>query len=226
MISQYDLAPIPRFANLNKTAKDWLIERIRKIELPSGAAVFSEGDAANNLYVLSKGSVKVVKILGDGRELILDIFFPGESIGEVALIDKSPLPANAIAMEDATLLLLNHNAYFELMTLFPDSSLPVIRDLSIRIRAMSRRIQELGAGEVEQRLALVILALANKTDHAELDTIHIELNRNELASMVGARIETVIRIISRWNKEEISLKCSTGLKVDKKKLSAIVSAIE
>lgn len=185
-------------------ALEWLSARFQRRRFDRKQIIFQEGDPCKCLQLIELGTVKVIKTLESGRELILNIFQSGESVGEVALIDGSDYPASAWAQEDSVILELPRDAYFEMSRKFPEILFSTIRDLNLRVRSMTQRVQELGSGEVESRLARFFLAFARTAKHRpDGYWIPIHLSRQELADVVGVRIETVIRIMSRWHKEKV-----------------------
>ena len=218
MVKEKDLQRISRFAGMTTETRIWLSERIHRIKLRKSNFVFVEGDFCDALYIVDSGSIKVFKSLESGREITMDIFRQGDAIGEVALIDEGRFPASAISLEDSVLLKLPKADYQTLLPERPDAVASIIKDFSIRLRALSRRVKELGSGEVEQRLALVVLTIAKRTHPSEKDVLICDLSRLELASLVGTRAETIIRTISRWYKEGVAIKSSIGLHVRKQVL--------
>jgi CRP/FNR family transcriptional regulator len=188
--------------------------------------VFREGDPSDYLYVVQKGSVKLFKFLSSGRELTLNIFYPGESIAEGYLVEEIPFPASAIALENSTVIKVDKIAYFALFNNFPDAALSIIHALSQRIIEQNRRVKELGSGEVEKRLAEVLLSIGERAHSQKGRYILISLNRHDLASLVGARLETVIRLISCWYKNGVAEKSNQGLKLKKQELLSILAKQE
>lgn len=204
MIELSALQRIPRFTGISRPAMEWLSERFQRRRFNRKQIVFQEGEVCDVLHLIEVGTIKVVKTLENGRELILNIFRAGESVGEVALIDGTDYPASAWAQDDSVLLELPKADYFEMSRKFPEVLFATIRDLNLRVRSMTQRVQELGSGDVESRLARVFLAFSKTARTVETGVwIPIHLSRQELADMVGVRIETVIRIMSRWHKEGI-----------------------
>ena len=222
MVLGKELVQIPRFSGLKAPTLKWLSERIHRIKVSKSNFIFSEGDACDALYIIETGSIKIFKSLESGRELTIDIFYHGDALGEVALIDEGNYPASAIALEDSNVLKLPKDDYEKLLC-FSDATTSVIRDLSLRMRALNRRVRELGSGEVEQRLALVVLTISQRS-HPKKNSDHLvcELTRQELSSLVGARMETVIRIISKWHKSGIAIKSSSGLHVTKSGIAKLI----
>lgn len=222
MIKEKELQKIARFAGMKVETRLWLSERMHRIEVRKANFVFVEGDLCDALYIVEDGSIKVFKSLDSGREITMDLFYHGDAIGEVALIDEGIFPASAVALEDSVLLKLPKADYETLLAERPDASTSIIRDLSVRLRTLNRRVKELGSGEVEQRLALVVLTVAERAHPDEKDVLICDLSRLELASLVGTRAETIIRTISRWYKEGVAIKSPIGLHVRKRALAKLL----
>lgn len=224
MIDVNDLQRVPRFTGVSSEALNWLSTRFQRRRFDRKQIIFQDGEPCKALKLIEVGTVKVVKTLESGRELILNIFRAGDSVGEVALIDKSDYPASAWAQEDTIILELPKADYFEMSQKFPEVLFATIRDLNLRVRSMAQRVQELGSGEVESRLARFFITFL-KTGRQRKDGIwiSIHLSRQELADMVGVRTETVIRIMSRWHKEKILETHDDGFLIpERKRLDAII----
>jgi CRP-like cAMP-binding protein len=73
---------------------------------PKDTMIFSEGQPGDELYIIQKGSVKIVKIV-DNNEVLLAVLKQGDIFGEMALLESKPRSANAIAYEDCTVLAVN-----------------------------------------------------------------------------------------------------------------------
>jgi CRP/FNR family transcriptional regulator len=217
-----ELSQVRRFSGMNHKSLKCLADHSIKLILARNSFAFREGDPSDHLYVVQKGSVKLFKFLSSGRELTLNIFYPGESIAEGYLVEELPFPANAIALENSTLIKVDKTAYFALFNSFPDSALSVIHALSHRIIEQNRRVKELGSGEVEKRLAEVLLSIGERTHSTKGRYILTSLSRHELASLVGARLETVIRLIGHWYKKGVAEKSDRGLKLKKQELLSIL----
>jgi CRP-like cAMP-binding protein len=75
--------------------------------------IFAEGESGDELYIIQKGAVKIVKIM-DNNEVLLAMLKEGVIFGEMALLESKPRAACAIAYEDCSLLAVNRSN-FELM---------------------------------------------------------------------------------------------------------------
>lgn len=218
------LRAIDRFSTVSPRLLDELGTRGRFQTFAKGETIFFEGDDGETFFLVATGAVKIAKTLESGKELILDILGPGETVGEVALLDELPYPATASAHVDAELYVLAVSDYFVLLDTYPELARASIRDLASRLRNMSRRIKDVSGGNVEYRIAHLLLTLGARIGHDKGGDLHIDmlLSRQEIADMVGTAIETAIRVMSRWQKEGILTTTKTGFVVhDRARLEAI-----
>jgi CRP-like cAMP-binding protein len=200
--AQQKLRRIERFSALDSSLLQVLAERGRFQFVPKGETLFFEGDEASKFIIVVEGGIKIAKTLESGKELILDILGPGETVGEVALLDELPYPASATAHVDSEVYCLLTADYFIMLESYPGLARASIRDLAARLRSLNRRMKNLSGGNVEYRIAHLLLTLADRIGKEEGDGIRLEitLSRQEIADMVGTTIETAIRIMSRWSK--------------------------
>lgn len=80
--------------------------------LPSGEVIFLENEPGEDVYVISKGRVKLFNIVR-GHEYVLDILGDGEIFGEMAVLDKSPRMASAVTVAECEILRLSPNVLME-----------------------------------------------------------------------------------------------------------------
>jgi len=189
-----------------------------------GAVLFREGDPSDELYTVVSGRVKVFKTTARGTDVILEIFGPGDPVGAVAVYESRPYPATAVALEATTCVLVARQAFFQLIETYPTMMRGLLGGLTLRLVELTNRLAELTGGRVEARLGRFFLKLAGDMGQQRPDGtfIPLALSRQELADMIGTTIETSIRIMSRWGKEEIVRTEKDGFTVvDKTGLEAI-----
>ena len=189
-----------------------------------GDYLFHEGDAADFLFTLVSGRVKVTKSTARGTDVILEIFGPGDPVGAVAVYEARPYPASAIALEPTTCLAIPRQAFFSLLESYPSMVRGLLTGLTHRLVELTNRLAEFSTGRIDARLAQFFLKLADNVGQATSagTFIPLPLSRQELADMIGTTIETAIRIMSRWGKEGLVVTEKEGfLIVDRPALEAI-----
>ncbi len=185
------------------------------VEPAQGDVVWRTGDLATRFVLLQRG---LVKILAPGlREPVVAVFGPRETIGDVAVLSGAAYPADAVvASRRATILKVRAAPILEAMPTEPALAMGLNRALIEHSRALQSKVAILSAGEVPQRLASALLHLGERFgDTLDDDTliVPVALSRAELAGLVGARVETVIRVASRWQKEGLVMTRDDGFEV-------------
>ena len=177
--------------------------RIREFE--KGETIFREGEPAERIYFVIDGRVKIVKAAGS-RDLILEILGAGEPVGAVAAFERRAFPATAIAMEKSTLLSIPEREFFHLLETRPEMTRGLLGGLTMRLMMMNKRLADM-TGSVEVRAARLLLTLSERmgVPRGEQTFIPLALSRQELADLLGTTLETTIRLMSRWQKENVVL---------------------
>ena len=196
---------VPILASLtdgDRAAIDPLCE-LRAFE--KGAVLFEEGQAALFIHFLFVGRVKIVKAAPD-RDLILEILGPGEPVGAVAVFEQRPYPATAVALEPSGTISIPEREFFHLVERKPEITRRLLAGLTMRLMALNRRLADM-TGSVEYRAARLFATLAERAGQkrAEGVFVPIHLSRQEIADLAGTTIETAIRIMSRWQKDDLVL---------------------
>jgi len=166
-------------------------------QIAAGETIIWEGDPPNWFYIVWKGKIKVAKYASSGKELIIAIFPPGYTFGEVAVFDGIPYPASALALEDSTVLGIRRDELLNFLSENPSVALKIINLLSARLRDAHDRLRDMAGERVDQRIANILLMLSAKIGHS------IPFTRQELADMSGTTTETAIRVTTRLKDQGI-----------------------
>lgn len=169
-----------------------------------GDVLWREGDPADALTVIVRGSVKVVRHAGVG-DVIFELFGEGEPVGAIAVYNCMPYYASAICLEPVTLLALPRRDYFELLDRHPEFARGIIRELTKLTLALTRRLEEMRGQRVEVRIAQLFLTLAERMGREKPEGVEIplQLSRQEVADLIGTTVESAIRVLSRWGREGV-----------------------
>lgn len=144
MVAPDRLSAIPLFSALPPAVQGVVAERLTARSFRAQEKLFKEGDAGDGLYLLVSGKVAIQKILDRQRETYktLTIIAPGEFFGEMALLEKEPRSASAVALTDGEVLVLSvedFNKWFSQDARLPVRLLlPFVSTLSARLRDTTR----------------------------------------------------------------------------------------
>lgn len=203
--SEDQLRQMTLFRRLSAADRGRIAAVGRIVVFERGAHIFSEGDAADAFLSIIEGRVKVFKSTPAGKEVILEIFGPGDPLATVAVYESMPFPASAIALEPTRCLRVPQREFFALLERHPALVRGLLSGLTIRLAELTRRLAEMTGARVEARFARLFLKLAHQIGRPDRGGVFVPmaLSRQELADLTGTTIETAIRIMSRWQKEDV-----------------------
>jgi CRP/FNR family transcriptional regulator len=195
----------PIFSRLSPADRKAVAETARVQAFPRGETIFEQESPSDAFYAIASGRVKIFKMMPNGKDIILEVFGPGDPLGALAVYMDRPFPASAAALEDTVCVIIPRAAFFRLLETQPTLVRGLLVGLTVRLVELTNRLAELTGGRIEPRFARLFLKLGAQMGRAERNGtfIPLSLSRQELADLTGTTIETCIRIMSRWNKDEI-----------------------
>jgi CRP-like cAMP-binding protein len=183
------------FAGLGPEALNAVASMCVTRSFAAGEVLFFKGDAADALYAVRRGQIRIGTGTVEGRHLTLNILGPGDVFGEVALLDGRPRTADAVAMERTEMFIVRRHDFQKFLLAHPDVAVRMIGLLCERIRWMSDRMEEAVLLPLAARLARRLIALAEDYG-AEFD-----VSQEELAVFIGATRESVNRQLRAWQRK-------------------------
>src|SRR3569833_2980148 len=105
------LAKAPLLADLSPNELQLLAARTVRKLFSAGELIFSEGEPCSGLHIIARGKVRIFKTSVGGREQVLAMNGPGESVAELPVFDGGPFPASAIAVEDTEMAFISRRDF-------------------------------------------------------------------------------------------------------------------
>jgi len=169
----------------------------------AGDIICLSGDPADHLFVVADGRVKLLHHALSGKEILLDLLTPGEFFGSISGLGGDVYPDTAQALSTCCILVINRDAFQQIIRKHPAVSLKVIEIMSRRLQAANERVQLLSTLPVEGRIAFLLLRLAAKfgEKHDVGLLLQVPLSRDDLAGMSGTTTESVSRVMSQFQKD-------------------------
>ncbi len=189
--------------NVEPEHLDRLIQNSRVISAAKGETIWIAGEQSNFGAILGAGFVKMSRSTPQGTEIAVELLGPGQGFGIMTAIEGNPFPLSATAITACWYLRISRT---EIQRLFDESSVfkdRIVRHLGPRLRKAHEMMSRLSSGRVEQRIAAVLLMLAESYGHATDQGVELDvpLTRTDLAELAGTTTETAIRTLSRWQKD-------------------------
>jgi CRP/FNR family cyclic AMP-dependent transcriptional regulator len=196
------LARAPLFAGLPDEELRRLAVLLRMREYARGEVIFLEGDEGPGLCLVAEGQVRIQLTDPDGREMVLNVYGPGEIFGELALLDGEPRSADAIAQEASRVFWLQREDFAAFLDRHPRAAMAMLAGLSRRLRHTTRVVQAATFRDAPARLARVLLDLVDRDGRPGALGIRIGTRhtQGELAATIGASRETVNRALRHFER--------------------------
>jgi CRP-like cAMP-binding protein len=185
------------FGQLPPAVLDHLGSYMKRRSLPRGAVIFTKGDPGTGLMGVLAGTVKISVPSADGRDIVLNIIHEGEIFGEIALLDGRPRTADASAMTDCELMVIERRDFIPFLGSHPDLMMKIIEILCARLRHTSEQVQELTFLHLPASLAKALLRL---TDEAQAPTRKVAITQREISQIVGRSRESTNKQLRAWAK--------------------------
>jgi CRP/FNR family transcriptional regulator len=193
------------FSSVSEAIKGEISQLFTEEKFQKDDYIFFEGDGPEWFHIVKEGKVKLIKHSDTGKDVILQVYAPGDMFGEASLFDRQPYAASAQAMEASTILKLPRKEFFLFFSRHPFVATEMIMELGRQLREAHATIKSLAVDRVEQRIATILLRLADKlgTPKNSGILINLSLTRQDLADMAGTTVETAIRVMSRFTKTKV-----------------------
>jgi CRP/FNR family cyclic AMP-dependent transcriptional regulator len=194
------LGVLELFQGLTAEQLAQLNQLLRSSSVPAGAHFITAEQPGEVVYVLLDGTVKIYVSRADGREVILAFLGPGDTVGEMSLIDSAGRSANVVTTEPTRLVWMDRASFQSCLRTMTPLANNLVRLLSQRLRFANEQIQALCTLDVPGRVARQILALADRYGRplpgaaAGMDAkvkIPLRLTQSDLGEVVGASRERV-----------------------------------
>jgi CRP-like cAMP-binding protein len=190
---------------LPETDIHFLESRMTDRRYRKGQRIFLEGTYPSGVFYLKKGKIKKYKADWDGREQIFYICNEGELFGYPTLLSGEPYTHSTAAVEESLVSIIARNDFLKIVKDSPELSRHLLRTLSHEFGVLVNSLALFAHRTVRERLALSLLILAEKyrVNGDAKKPAAINLSREDLANMVGAAVETLVRLLHDLKEEKV-----------------------
>ena len=170
------------------------------LEFRKDQVVFAQGDAADTVFYIQKGQVKVVVISEQGKEAVVGIFGPGQFFGEGCLNGHSVRIATTTAIEDCLVTAITKTAMLAVLHDQPKFSEMFMAYLLTRNSRIEEDLIDQLFNSSEKRLARLLLLLANFGKEGSPQPIIPNISQETLAEMIGTTRSRVSFFMNKFRK--------------------------
>ena len=189
------LQSVPIFSELSPSDLNKIAERMVQRTYTKGQMILLEDDLGQTFFVIAEGSVKITRLSDAGREVILAMLGESDFFGEMSLLDGAGRSANVVALEASEVLTLARNDFLDILQQYPKISISLLEELTQRIRKSDQQIESLSLSDVEQRIGITLIRLAEELGTIKQGSVKIKNlpYQQDIANMAGTSRETVSR---------------------------------
>jgi CRP/FNR family cyclic AMP-dependent transcriptional regulator len=190
------LRSAPIFADLSGKAISELARACHRKKFPKGNYLFMQADISDVVYVVRSGSIAIILISPDGRELLINEMRPGDCFGEVGVLTGQPRSTGAVARLNSEVIMIPGAAFIATIDSEPKMARRMLNTIAERLRASSDRESALVFLDAQARLGRVLLQL----DQQFSEEGYVTISQAELAQRTGMTRQTVAKALGKWRR--------------------------
>ncbi len=187
------------FETLDPETKQKLAKASRVQSVAAGDQIFAMGTSGNSMMAIAKGSVRITIQTPTARDVVLADLNEGDVFGEIAMLDGKERSADAKALTNCTLVVLERSILMRIMTEDPELPMHLINSLCASVRRSDERMLDIAFLQLPSRLAKTLLRLSDGPPVQK----KLSLSQSELADMLGSSRENVNRCLRKWQNDGI-----------------------
>ena len=195
MIDVTFLSSMDLFSGVQQDLLEPIVKQSSVQSLQRGDMLFSEGDEANDLYIVLEGRVAIANRSFDGRESVVALMESGDLFGEMPLFRPDGRSADARVLENSSVVVIPYVPVKSLYQEHPEMLWKIVDMLAERLKVMDVALADSMFLDVTGRTAKRLLELAGTDEQFELP-----VTQEELAGMIGASRERVNKSIASFIK--------------------------
>jgi len=191
------------FGKLSASEIDALIRYSRVERYRAGREIFPKGSPGQSLMAVLRGSVKIGSLSDSGKEIVFTIFNAGDIFGEIAMLDGEERSADATAMTDCELLVLNRRELLPVLENRADLLMILLKILCRKLRLTTEQVEDVTFRHLESRVAKALVQLAEGVGphNTRRPSAELHVSQRELGNMAGGSRESVNKQLQIWHRQ-------------------------
>jgi CRP-like cAMP-binding protein len=162
-----------------------------------GTNIYAKGDPGTSLCAIGEGTVNISVSTVDGKDAMFNVLGKGDIFGEIALLDGNPRTADATAVTDCELFVIERRDFLPLMREEPDIALRIIEILCSKLRRTTEQAEEVMFLDLPSRLAKALMRLVD-ADTAGMRERKISITQKDLGNIIGMTRESTNKQLRIW----------------------------
>jgi len=202
MDTVHGLRQMPLFADLAREELERIAPMTRAQKFGRYQVIIRAGERGAVVFLLTAGAVRVSVAGPGGKEVMVGVLYPGDIFGEMAILDGRPRSATVTAMEETEVLAIRRQDFLDFIREVPDAAAKMIITLCLRLRRMNQKAGDLAYGRAPQRVARMLLELAQGQGQPTSagTVVEVPFTHRELAELAGVSRETFTRLLAMFQR--------------------------
>jgi CRP/FNR family transcriptional regulator, cyclic AMP receptor protein len=184
------------FSDLTESSIALLVRDCRFQSIEKGEILFIQSDESESVYIVRSGSISIVLISPDGREMVINEMRSGDMFGELGILTKLPRSTSAIVRSKGEMLVIPSETFLRVLDCEPQFARRLLDLLAHRLQRSGERESALAFMDAQARLARLLLEL----DKLEQEKGYITISQEELANRTGLIRQTVAKALGKWRR--------------------------
>lgn len=190
------------FSGLEENSLQAVVERMTLILLQEGETLFSQGEPATSLFLLSTGQVKLARRRPNGAEKIISLVMPGNTFAEAVMFAQGRIyPVDAEAIRASTVWAVDGEHYCSELQQSPNACFSVLKCLTERLHEQVADIERLSLHTASSRLITYLLAQLPEGYSSDSAVIRLPAAKNVIASRLSIVPATFSRTLAKLSRE-------------------------
>lgn len=197
------LSGVPFLTSLSAAELEQVNNSFQSFDYNEGDTIYFSDDPAGHLFVIASGQVRLMQHSEAGKDVLFEVLKQGDFFGSLTPGGDERFAETAQAQSPACIMAITAADFRKLMADYPQIALAVLDLTAGRLQTARETVRQLTAFSAEQRIAAVLLHLADRLGEQQAAGLLIQtrLAREDLAQMTGATPETVSRIMAQLQKD-------------------------
>jgi len=172
------------------------------VRFGGGQTIFSEGERAESSFGLSRGVVRLYKLLPDGRRQVVAFTLPGDFLA-IPLANRFNFSADAIG--DVNVSRFPREKLKRLILSSPNLQRLLIEFATREMHTAQNQLSLLGNGSAEEKVAIFLVNWRNRLARWATNSqpVPLPMRRQDIADFLGLKLETVSRTLAKLEEKDI-----------------------
>ena len=174
-----------------------------EVRFDRGRTIWSRGESADFVLAICTGVLAQTRTWKGRKEVVVNLACRGDVIGAEAVMPDGKRPFGCRVIEPVKAVAIDRKRLGEILLTNPELRQPLLECTLAEVGQLADHLPDLGSGRIPARLAKILLRIADRLAIRDARGLFIpvKLRRTDLADMLACRSETVIRVMTKWERE-------------------------